>query len=197
MTQAHPRSPGTSALRAAAALSIDDEYRCWLRAATQFARGPSAEIPRRARKESYQKGEINDAIIELKNALQKDPNTAPKPDYCLGRIYLSAGDGVNAEKELCTRLGSRTCRTRTFNSSLQKHVCGKATSKVSWKASLRNRQPDSPITQDLLVPPAARRCSGSVGRSRRLRFLKTYLANTTAPQGLCGHGPCHVHQWRA
>lgn len=44
------------------------------------------------------KGELRSAVIELKNALRKDPNTL-KARWLLGRIYLEQGAGASAEKE--------------------------------------------------------------------------------------------------
>lgn len=45
------------------------------------------------------KGDINAAIIQLKNALQKDPKNI-KARFFLGEQYLALGDGASAEKEL-------------------------------------------------------------------------------------------------
>jgi putative PEP-CTERM system TPR-repeat lipoprotein len=50
-------------------------------------------------KEYQNKKEINAAIIELKNALQKAPDNA-QARWLLGKIYVEAGDGSAAEKEL-------------------------------------------------------------------------------------------------
>lgn len=44
------------------------------------------------------KGDVNSAIIQLKNALQKDPKNI-KARYFLGLNYLRRGDGAGAEKE--------------------------------------------------------------------------------------------------
>ena len=46
-----------------------------------------------------EKGEINAAIIELKNALQKNPKN-PQSRFHLGELSLQKGDLVSAEKEL-------------------------------------------------------------------------------------------------
>ena len=46
-----------------------------------------------------EKGDTNAAIIQLKNALQQDPNNVGARRM-LGEIYLSAGNGPYAEKEL-------------------------------------------------------------------------------------------------
>ncbi len=46
-----------------------------------------------------QKGNLRAAIIELKNALQKNRNNAAAR-VLLGRVYVDAGDGASAEKEL-------------------------------------------------------------------------------------------------
>ena len=46
-----------------------------------------------------EKGDVNAAVIQLKNALQSDPdNVAAR--YLLGEIYVRLGNGVAAEKEL-------------------------------------------------------------------------------------------------
>lgn len=45
------------------------------------------------------KGDINAAVIQLKNALQKDPNNVSARKL-LGEIYLRVGNGPAAEKEL-------------------------------------------------------------------------------------------------
>lgn len=52
------------------------------------------------------KGDINAAIIQLKNALQKDPKNI-KARFFLGKIYLMLSDGPSAEKEFsrAQRLG--------------------------------------------------------------------------------------------
>lgn len=45
------------------------------------------------------RGEVREAIIQLKNILQKDPENA-KARLSLGKIYLHFGDAASAEKEL-------------------------------------------------------------------------------------------------
>src|SRR5690606_17109420 len=47
----------------------------------------------------FDKGEINAAIIQLKNALQRQPEHGPGR-LLLGRSYLRQGEGASAEKEL-------------------------------------------------------------------------------------------------
>jgi len=47
----------------------------------------------------FDKGELRAATIELKNALQKDPNDADAR-LLLGKLYLDSGNGAAAEKEL-------------------------------------------------------------------------------------------------
>jgi len=51
-----------------------------------------------------QKGDVKAAIIQLKNALQKNPNDA-EARYALGMIYLQTGDSLSAQKELEKALG--------------------------------------------------------------------------------------------
>src|SRR3954452_19161329 len=50
-------------------------------------------------KEYLAKNDTNAAIIQLKNALQKDPNLA-EARFLLGRSLLQTGDALSAEKEL-------------------------------------------------------------------------------------------------
>ena len=56
-------------------------------------------------------GETSSALIELKNALQKDAQSA-EARWLLGSAYLAMGDAVAAEKELsrAQRLGCKGCR---------------------------------------------------------------------------------------
>ena len=50
-------------------------------------------------KQYQQKGDVTAAEIQLKNALQKDPDNA-QARLLLGKIYLDAGNAASAEKEL-------------------------------------------------------------------------------------------------
>lgn len=59
--------------------------------------GPSALLAEA--REFHQKGENRAAIIQLKNALQQQPNNA-EARALLGAVYLEAGDPLSAEKEL-------------------------------------------------------------------------------------------------
>jgi len=53
-----------------------------------------------SRAQSYlDKGEYKAALIELKNALQKDPDNT-QARFLTGQLYLTLGDGATAEKEL-------------------------------------------------------------------------------------------------
>lgn len=47
----------------------------------------------------FDQGDLNAAVIQLKNAIQRDPNHAAAR-YLLGRIYIASGNGASAEKEL-------------------------------------------------------------------------------------------------
>lgn len=50
-------------------------------------------------KEFEAKGDLKAAIINLKNALEKNPQS-PQPRWLLGELYVKVGDGAAAEKEL-------------------------------------------------------------------------------------------------
>jgi putative PEP-CTERM system TPR-repeat lipoprotein len=50
-------------------------------------------------KEYEDKGDLKSSIVELKNAIQKNPDS-PQARLLLGQIYLKAGLGAEAEKEL-------------------------------------------------------------------------------------------------
>ncbi len=50
-------------------------------------------------KDSQAKGDLRTSIIDLKNAIQKDPNN-PQARWLLGEIYITSGMGAEAEKEL-------------------------------------------------------------------------------------------------
>lgn len=55
-------------------------------------------------KDFEDKGDLKGSIIELKNAIQKNPDS-PQARLLLGQVYLKAGFGAEAEKEL-TRAGA-------------------------------------------------------------------------------------------
>ena len=50
-------------------------------------------------REQYEKGDRSAAVIQLKNAIQKDPDYADAR-LLLGKIYVEQGEGASAEKEL-------------------------------------------------------------------------------------------------
>ena len=50
-------------------------------------------------KDYEDKGNLKGSIIELKNAIQKNPNS-PQARLLLGQAYVNAGQGADAEKEL-------------------------------------------------------------------------------------------------
>jgi Flp pilus assembly protein TadD len=50
-------------------------------------------------KDFEDKGDVRGSIIELKNAIQKNPDS-PQARMLLGQVYLKAGSGAEAEKEL-------------------------------------------------------------------------------------------------
>lgn len=56
------------------------------------------ELVQRA-KDFQERGDLKASVIELKNALQKNPNNA-EARWMLGEIYIQAGQGNEAEKEL-------------------------------------------------------------------------------------------------
>ena len=57
-----------------------------------------AEFVQRA-KELRDEGMVRGAIVELKNALQKNPDNT-EARWILGQIYLEIGDGADAEVQL-------------------------------------------------------------------------------------------------
>lgn len=70
-------------------------------ALTACGKGPElsdAEYVSRA-KEFQDKGDIRAAVIELKNALRKNPDNV-EGRWILGQIYVETGNGASAEKEL-------------------------------------------------------------------------------------------------
>jgi len=64
----------------------------------KLANATPEELIERA-KDSQAKGDIKTSIIDLKSAIQKDPNN-PKARLMLGEIYIKNGMGAEAEKEL-------------------------------------------------------------------------------------------------
>lgn len=60
-------------------------------------------------------GQFRSAVVELKNALQRDPENADAR-LLLGRVYLMIGDGASAEKELLSaeRYGASRGQTMVF-----------------------------------------------------------------------------------
>lgn len=61
--------------------------------------GSSAESLVADATQYHQKGDINAAVIQLKNALQKSPNHRAARAL-LGAVYIEQGDAISAEKEL-------------------------------------------------------------------------------------------------
>ena len=59
----------------------------------------SAEEHYQSAREYAEKGDLRASVIELKNALQKDPGLR-EARFSLGRAYLVLGDGRAATKEL-------------------------------------------------------------------------------------------------
>ena len=64
-------------------------------------------------KEYMDKGEYRPALIELNNALQKDPNLV-EGRWLLGKVAVNLGDGARAEKEIkkATELGLKRASTQ-------------------------------------------------------------------------------------
>lgn len=61
--------------------------------------GPAADPYIERAQQFLQKGDVNAGVIELKNALQKEPENT-RARLLLGQSYILTGDGVAAEKEL-------------------------------------------------------------------------------------------------
>jgi putative PEP-CTERM system TPR-repeat lipoprotein len=61
--------------------------------------GPTAEQHLQKARESIESNEWRTAVIELKNAIQKEPELA-EARLMLGRTYVELGSGTDAEKEL-------------------------------------------------------------------------------------------------
>ncbi len=61
--------------------------------------GDTAEQHLSNAKTSFQQNKINEAVIELKNALQKDPDLA-EARWLLGKAYIGMGNGPAAVKEI-------------------------------------------------------------------------------------------------
>lgn len=78
----------------------------------QFTQYSEQELIQRA-KDFEDKGNLKGSIIELKNALQKNPNN-PQARLLLGQIYLKQGMGHEAEKEL-----SRAAKLGVSHESIQ------------------------------------------------------------------------------
>ncbi len=71
---------------------------CFLVIADAFGKTSDTDYVERAIQ--YQnKGELQAAVIELKNALQQNPDNA-QARWLLGKLYVQQGDGVSAQKEL-------------------------------------------------------------------------------------------------
>jgi putative PEP-CTERM system TPR-repeat lipoprotein len=65
-----------------------------------YGKEPSGDADYVLRARQYQdKGKLPAAIIELKNALQQNPNNA-EARWLLGKLYIQQGDGASAQKEL-------------------------------------------------------------------------------------------------
>ena len=61
--------------------------------------GPSAEEFLAKAKTAQDKGDISTAVIELKNALQSNPDLG-EARWRLGFLYIETGQGAAAQKEL-------------------------------------------------------------------------------------------------
>ncbi len=98
------RGPGRGPRRGITGLTpMGRIFACFIVVAVAMGGGPAVAITSEEFVEradlQRQKGDLRAAIIELKNALQKNRNNAAAR-VMLGRVYVDAGDGASAEKEL-------------------------------------------------------------------------------------------------
>ncbi len=86
-------------------------------------------------------GDHKAAVIELKSAIQAQPE-APAPRLALGRLYLTLGDGITAEKELNKAVSNGTAKTDVIQ-------------ELARAAYLAGKAPDSELLTGAPAPGAA------------------------------------------
>src|SRR5262245_19829779 len=88
----------------------------WALSAACTSRSPEESVA--AAQRYIASGELNSAVIELKNALQEQPDLAAAR-YELGTVYLLLGDPESARKELNRALDLGYDRTKVLPPLLQ------------------------------------------------------------------------------
>ena len=99
--------------------------------------------------EYYAKDDIPAALIELKNALQENPNNGPARAL-LGRLYLDRMDFLNAEKELA-RAWDVGMRTEEVQLLLARARLGLGDFSAVLQGTEVGPDLSSPSTQDILI----------------------------------------------
>lgn len=101
----------------------------------------------------YEEGDLSAASVELKNALQRDPDNA-EARALLGQLYLDTGNYESAEKEL-----SRAWDLGLETDSVQMHLARARLALGDFSGVLAGSDPEpdlsSPAMQDLLVARGA------------------------------------------
>jgi putative PEP-CTERM system TPR-repeat lipoprotein len=118
--------------------------------------------------EFYDKGDIPAALIELKNALQANPDN-PAARALLGKLYLDGGDLVGAEKELlrASKLGLNTEDLRLM---LARVRLLQGDFRGALAATEQAPDPGSPLAQELIV----RRGDALLGLGRTDEAIKSF-----------------------
>lgn len=143
-------------------------------------------------KDLEDKGDLKGSIIELKNAIQKNPDS-PQARLLLGQIYLKAGQGVEAEKELSRaeqlgvsreslkpQLGEALLLMGAYKRVLDEIHPGEQTSRINL-ARIYQIRADAMLRQGQLQPACA-------------LYLQALDVETTHPPIYWGLAQCAVAQ---